>query len=187
MKIIINMILTLSILGIIAGGALAMVDGWSSPLIAANQKAETERGIFLVQPEGKTYEKAENADFEVYKVFKEENDLIGYSLVYAGNGFQGKIKIIAGITPDLNKITSIEILDQVETPGLGTKIVEDPFRDQFKELNTSPRVNWVKGAVPSEPNEIQAITGATISSKAVVDIINGGMIKIRALKDKGGI
>jgi hypothetical protein len=68
MKIIIHMILTLSILGVIAGGALAYGDGWSLPLIAANQKAETERAIFLCSRKGKTYERAENAGFEVYKV-----------------------------------------------------------------------------------------------------------------------
>jgi Na+-translocating ferredoxin:NAD+ oxidoreductase subunit G len=187
MKTIIHMILTLSILGIIAGGSLALVNGWSAPLIAANQKAETERGIFLVQPEGKTYEKVDNAGFELYKVFEEDNDLVGYSIVYDGNGFQGKIKIIAGITPELDKIKSIEILDQVETPGLGTKITEDPFKNQFRELNTSPGIAWVKGTPPSAPNEIQAITGATISSKAVVDILNGGMNRLRDLKAKGGL
>jgi Na+-translocating ferredoxin:NAD+ oxidoreductase subunit G len=187
MKIIIHMLLTLSIIGVIAGGALALVNGWSLPLIAANQKAETERAIFLVQPEGKTYQRVENAGFELYKVFEENTDLVGYSLVYYGNGFAGKIKIIAGITPELNKITALEILDQVETPGLGTKITEDPFKGQFNGLDLVPKITWVKGAPPSASNEIQAITGATISSKAIVDIINAGMVSLRELKEKGGI
>jgi Na+-translocating ferredoxin:NAD+ oxidoreductase subunit G len=187
MKTIIQMLLTLSILGVIAGGGLALINGWSAPLIAANQKAETERGIFLVQPEGKTYETVDGTGLELYKVFLEDNNLAGYSLVYSGNGFQGKIKLIAGITPGLNKITSIEILDQVETPGLGTKITEAPFLDQFRKLDTAPQVNWVKGSPASAPNEIQAITGATISSKAVVEIINGGMDRLRTLKQKGVI
>jgi Na+-translocating ferredoxin:NAD+ oxidoreductase subunit G len=186
MKKIIHMLLTLTVTGVVAGGALALVNGWSLPLILANQKAETERAIFLVQPEGKTYERVADADFEVYRVFEENNDLAGYSLVYSGNGFQGKIKIIAGITPELDKITSLEILDQVETPGLGTKITEDPFKNQFKGLNVDT-VKWVKGSLPDEPNEIQAITGATISSKAIVDIINGGMAKLRDLREKGGL
>jgi Na+-translocating ferredoxin:NAD+ oxidoreductase subunit G len=187
MKTIIHMILTLSILGIIAGGSLALVNGWSAPLIAANQKAETERAIFLVQPQGKTYQKVENTPLEVYKVFEEGENLIGYSLVYDGNGFQGKIKLIAGVTPELDKITALEILDQVETPGLGTKVTEDPFKDQFKELSTQPKINWVKGTPPAAPNEIQAITGATISSKAIVEIMNGGLTKLRSLKEEGGI
>lgn len=187
MKTIIQMILTLSILGVIAGGSLALINGWSSPLIAANQKAETEKAIFLVQPDGKTYERADKAKFEVYKVFSEDKSLIGYSMVYSGNGFQGKVKIITGVTPDLSKITSIEILDQTETPGLGTKVTEDPFRSQFKGLSTEPQINWVKGTPPSAPNEIQAVTGATISSKAVVSIINNGLTELRSLKAKGGI
>jgi Na+-translocating ferredoxin:NAD+ oxidoreductase subunit G len=187
MNIIMRMLLTLSFLGVIAGGSLALVNNWSSPIIAENQRVETERGIFMVQPAGKTYEKVNVTGYELYKVFDEDSSLIGYSLVYQGNGFQGKIRLIAGLTPDINEITSLEILDQVETPGLGTKITEDPFKDQFKGLNVSPSVKWVKGTPPTAENEIQAITGATISSKSIVEIINAGVEQLRKLKEKGGI
>jgi Na+-translocating ferredoxin:NAD+ oxidoreductase subunit G len=182
MKTIIHMIAALTILGILAGGLLAYVNGWSSPLIAENERKETERAIFLVIPEGKSYERIQNAGFEVYKVFDESKSLSGYSLVYDGNGFQGKIKIMAGLNNNLEKITSIEILSQVETPGLGTKITEEPFKGQFNHLITSPSINWVKGTPASKENEIQTITGATITSKAVVDILNGGIARLRELK-----
>ncbi len=185
MKIVIHMIATLTIIGVIAGGILSEVNDWASPLIEANQKAETEKAIFLVNPEGKSYEAVANADFEIYKVFDENKNLSGYSLAYEGNGFQGKIRMMIGLKSDLNEITSIEILEQVETPGLGTKVTENPFKDQFKGLQTTPQVNWVKGKSPEQPNEIQTITGATISSKSIVAIINSGLEKARKLQKEG--
>lgn len=182
-----QMLLVLTSIGILAGGLLAMVSEWANPLIAANQKAATEAAIFRVQPEGKNYEPIQNAGFEVYKVMDEENSGIGYALVYEGNGFSGKIRMIAGLSEDLEKISAIEILDQIETPGLGTKITEEPFTNQFIQLETSPNVAWVKGVEPSKPNEIQTITGATISAKAVVSILNVGIDKLKKLRADGGI
>lgn len=182
-----QMLLVLTGIGIIAGGLLAMVNNWADPLISANKKAETEAAIFRVQSEGKAYKKITSTGLETYKVMDENNNVIGYSLVYEGNGFQGKIRLICGLSEDLEKITALEILEQVETPGLGTKVTEAPFTDQFKQLQTSPGVNWVKGIPPSQPNEIQVITGATISSKAVVNIINNGIDQMKKLRDTGDL
>ena len=58
-------------------------------------------------------------------------------------------------------------------------------KNNFKGLETSPKVEWVKNEIPDKPNEIEAITGATISSKSVVAIINNGIAKARELKKKG--
>lgn len=187
MNKVIQMLLVLTGISILAGGLLAIVSEWADPLIAANLKAATQAAIFRVQPEGNNYKAIQNAGCEAYIVMKEDSSAIGYALVYDGNGFQGKIRLIAGLSDDLEKITALEILDQVETPGLGTKITETPFTDQFKQLQTSPKVGWIKGVEPDKPNEIQAITGATISSKAVVDIINNGIVQMRKLRDAGGL
>jgi electron transport complex protein RnfG len=181
------MISVLTGIGIIAGGLLAMVSEWANPLIAANEKAATEAAIFHVHPEGKKYEPLRISGMEVYKVSDEQNNELGFALVHKGNGFSGKIRLIAGLSADLETITAIEILDQVETPGLGTKITEEPFTDQFKQLEINPDVAWVKGVQPSKPNEIQTITGATISSKAVVAIINDGIMKLKKLRADGGL
>ena len=185
MNKVVQMLLVLTGIGIVAGGLLASVDSWADPLIAANKKAETEAAIFRVQSEGKSYEALKNPGFEVYEVKNENAEELGYALVYEGNGFQGKIRLICGLSKDLEKILAVEILEQVETPGLGTKVTEAPFLEQFKQLETSPNVNWVKGVPPTKPNEIQAITGATISSKAVVAIINSGVEKMKKLRDAG--
>lgn len=180
-----QMIIVLTGIGIISGGLLATVNNWADPLIAANKKAETEAAIFRVQSEGKSYKPLNNLGFEVYVVKNEQSEDVGYAVVYEGNGFQGKIRIICGLTKDLRKITAIEILEQVETPGLGTKVTEPFFTNQFKQLITEPKIQWVKGVMPDNPNEIQAITGATISSKAVVSILNNAIEQMRKLHDSG--
>ncbi|MCX7797104.1 MAG: FMN-binding protein [Melioribacter sp.] len=185
MKKVIHIIATLTIIGAISGGLLSIINKWASPLIAENKNAETEKGIFLVQPEGKYYEKINTTEIEIYKVYNANKNLIGYSLAYEGNGFQGKIRLMIGLTQDLTKTTSLEILEQVETPGLGTKITEESFKNQFKGLLAFPKIEWIKGKPPVKPNEIQTITGATISSKSVVAIINEGIQKARSLKERG--
>ena len=185
MKTIIHMIVTLTVIGVIAGGLLFLVSDWADPLIAANQKAETEKAIFIVHPGAKSYEQVEIKGIEIYKVFDEQKNIDGYSMVYEGNGFQGKIRLMLGLSNDLNKISSIEILEQVETPGLGSRVTDDPFKNQFKGLETMPQVSWVKNEQPGSPNEIQAVTGATISSKSVVAIINNAIAQARQLKERG--
>ncbi|MDT3695402.1 MAG: FMN-binding protein [Ignavibacterium sp.] len=187
MKQIAAIIAALTIIGVIAGGSLSLVNNWAAPKIAINLKAETERAIFLVHPDGKRYEEIKKAGFEVYKVFNEKDSLLGYSLVYEGNGFQGKIKLMIGLTEDLNKTTSIEILEQSETPGLGTKILEPPYKDQYNGLDVNPAIKLVKGIEPSSPNEVQSITGATISSRAVVAIVNEGIAKLKSIENKGAL
>lgn len=185
MKEITHILATLTLIGIVAGGSLSLVSNWASPKILLNQKAETERAIYLVHLDGKRYEAMKDAGFEVYRVFDQADKSVGYSLVYSGNGFQGKIKMMIGLTDDLSKITSIEILEQSETPGLGTKILETPYKDQFNGLIPNPAIKLVKGVEPSNPNEVQAITGATISSRAVVTIANQGISKLKSILEKG--
>ena len=66
----------------------------------------------------------------------------------------------------------MEVLESRETPGLGSRIADDPgFHSQFNDLAVEPQVVLVKGH-GDKPNDVDAITGATISSTAVVKIIN---------------
>lgn len=185
MKTVIRMLITLTIIGVVSGALLSEISNWAAPKIEMHRKAATEQAIYLVQPNAKDYQKVETVDFELYKVFDDSKNLIGYALPFEGNGFQGKIRLMVGVKADLNELVGLEILEQVETPGLGTKVTEEPFTKQFKELKAEPKVAWVKGTPPSKPNEIQAITGATISSKSVVAIINQGLEKLRSAKEGG--
>ncbi len=186
MKQTIHMIATLTIIASVVGALLSYVAGWAAPKIEMNKKKDTEQAIFKVQPGAKKFEKLDLKEIEVYKVFDDSGKALGYAMPYEGNGFQGKIRLMFGIKNDLKELTGLEILEQAETPGLGAKIVEDDFRKQFLNLVTQPLIEWVKGAKPEKENQIQTITGATISSKAVVAILNDGIKKLSNATNTGG-
>lgn len=179
MKKILQIILVLTFTASISGFVLSSVNKWARPFIEENRIRAISQAIFLVQSEGKKYEKLNIGELDAYKVFDENNNSIGFAVVHQGNGFQGPIKLIFGINEELNRIKAIEILEQVETPGLGTLITEDDFKNRFKNLNAQSIIKIVKGKKPSNDYEVQAITGATISSKAVVEIINDAIAKLK--------
>lgn len=85
---------------------------------------------------------------------------------YSNNGFSGRIELIVGFLLD-GTITGYTIIEQKETPGLGTKVTESKFSNQFKGMN--PRSHGFK--VKQDGGEIDAVTSATISSRAVIDAI----------------
>jgi len=181
----IHIISVLTVVGLISGASLVCVYRYAKPLIAENQRKETRDAIFKVFPEAHAYEKIEKVDEEIFLVKDEKANKLGYAFIAEGNGYQGKIKLMAGIKSDLISLSGIEILESQETPGLGQEITGAPFKKQFIDLKTLPLISYIKGKKPDKENEIQAITGATISSKSVVAILNEKINKIRVMLDSG--
>lgn len=174
-----KMLVVLLVIGVVSGGLLAYISDWATPIIKENARLETERAVLEVHPGSTKQIKIDNAGFELYQVMNDQGDITGYAMPNEGTGFQGKVKIMMGVTPELDEITGLKVLDQVETPGLGAEIVKDYFTERFKAISTQPEIKSVKGKKPENPNEIEAITGATISSVAVVKIMNDGIKKVK--------
>jgi len=174
-----RMISVLTIVGFISGLTLVAVYKYANPLIINNQKEEMKEAIFKIFPDGKSYDEKTMGKDNVFEVKDQNGKLLGYAFLAEGNGYQGAIKMLAGIQSDMNTLVGIEILDSQETPGLGQEITSDKFRSQFKGLKASPDITYVKNQKPSNPNEIEAITGATISSRAVVTILNEKIDELR--------
>ena len=93
---------------------------------------------------------------------------VGYVFVAEPKGYGGAMNVTVGVGAD-GKVTGVKLGDNKETPGLGTKAGEDFFIGQFTGKTISERIDLVKKA-PSG-NQIQAITGATISSRAVTSAV----------------
>jgi len=176
-----RMFIVLTAITILSGGLLAALDGVTAPIIQSHRLNELRAAISDVLPPHEFYEEISRDRIDLYVGRnKEGEEPIGIAFRVIGSGFQGKISIMVGVKPDFSELTGIKVLEQGETPGLGTKIVADPsnktdplwFPEQFKGLKIRPRITVVKNAKPSKPTEIQAISGATISSKAVVQILN---------------
>ena len=177
----IHIISVLTVVGLISGASLVFVYRYAKPLIAENQRKETKEAIFRVFPEAHAYEKIKKGDEEIFLVKDKRANDLGYAFIAEGNGYQGKIKLMTGIKTDLITLSGIEILESQETPGLGQEITTDNFKKQFIDLKTIPVISYVKEQEPEKPNEIQAITGDTISSKAIVAILNEKIEKIRKI------
>lgn len=175
-----RMISVLTIVGLVSGALLVFMYEYASPIIANNRKEETKQAIFKIFPGGKNYtEKTIPAVDAVFEVKDARGALLGYAFLAEGNGYQGVIKMMAGIEPDLKTLAGIEILESQETPGLGMEITQDRFRAQFRGLEILPEITYVKNEPAVKPGEIQAITGATVSSGAVVSVLNEKIALIR--------
>ena len=158
------------ILGVICLAAtlvLAVTYEITKPKIEAQFKAEEQSALKSIMPSADSFSEKAMDGIEYFEALKGKA-VIGYCVRVAGNGYNGYIRMIAGV--DLNgTIEGVAVLEHSETPGLGAKINEirpgesEPwFLKQFKGKNV--------GTIAIKKN-IDAITGATISSKAVTDAI----------------
>jgi len=179
MRNTIKMITVLTIIGFISGAMLVLMYEFASPLISDNKKKETQEAIFKIFPGGKKYDEKTVGGETIFEVKDKGRVLLGYAFLAEGNGYQGTIKIMAGLKRDMESLVGIEILESQETPGLGGEISKDKFKKQFKNLMAIPAITYVKNKPPTKSNEIQAITGATVSSEAVVSILNKKIKEIR--------
>jgi Na+-transporting NADH:ubiquinone oxidoreductase subunit C len=124
--------------------------------------------------------------WELYRrTTQPDSGVIGF--VFSGIGFWDVIRGILIVTPDLSRIVNIEILKQTETPGLGARIGEEWFKKQFRGLHIAwdapvgTRVIIGPSAVPNATNRVDAITGATQTSIAVMKSLNEELERFREL------
>lgn len=166
-----QMVIVLGLTGLISGTSLVLVYRYATPLIESNQKRELKEAIFKIVPNAADYEAVTKEGEDFFKVYDKRGSLLGYAFIAEGSGYQGKIKMLAGIKRDLSTLYGVEILESVETPGLGGEIASDKFKSQFGNLICIPAIECVKRE-RKKKNEIQAITGATISSQSMTNILN---------------
>ncbi len=95
----------------------------------------------------------------------------GYVFPAAGPGLWGEIDAVVGFDASLSRLTGVDFTKQNETPGLGARISEDWFKNQFKG-KTGPFTRVPEGTKSTSPTQFDAITGATITSRAVQQILN---------------
>ena len=148
-------------------------------LEATAEKAAVEKVI-----KAESYEKASmqynGASYTYFKAQK-GSELAGYAFTLSANGYGGAVKCVVGIDKS-GKITATEITDvSNETPGLGQNAGRASFTEQFK--GKSAELSVVKSG--AKENEIQAVTGATITSKAVTSSVNLAMELYKKLEGEG--
>jgi len=181
------------LLGLLFGAALAGVNDWLGPKIETNERnarldaaarvfapagaAEAQIRAFVKSVTVKPVKiKVDGKDVDVYRVSGEGDKPLGWAVPGSGQGYGDVIKLIIGVTPDRKQITDFKVIYNLETPGLGNRIVEGGFRKRFRGKDPAAQITAVNSTTPAD-NEIQALTGATISSQAVCDIIYSQLSK----------
>ena len=129
--------------------------------------------------------KGKRKKIKVYKAVSDANECVGWAFNCKGPGFQDKIELVVAVDKDFERIAGFSVLASNETPGFGDKIKEPWYRNQFAGV-PAEKLKLVKtGDAEKIDSEIVAISGATVSSKAVVDIINNSIIQIKdQMQDK---
>jgi len=186
----IRLVASLAIAGLLSGLVLVAVYVATAPRIERNRAEALRRAVYEVLP-GTTaietwvldadgtpsrYEGDENTlpkGEAVYVGTDGDGAVVGVAVPAEGAGFMDTIRLIYGFDPSRRVIVGMAVLDSRETPGLGDKIISDEaFHENFDALAVEPRIVAVKDG-RTEPNQVDCITGATISSEAVVSILNG--------------
>jgi len=157
------------------GAALAGVQVALGERIDANKEAEILSQIPVLVPGAATGNAETIAGQTVYQALDGDGAHVGWVAKAAGYGFADRIELLIGLDPSAQRITGLYVLDQKETPALGSRIVGQDWRDQFKGKDASRALSVVK-----DGGQIVAVSGATISSRSVCDIVNTATAKLRA-------
>lgn len=159
-------VIVLTMVCIIAALVLGITYNVTKPLIAAQNEREKKEALEKVLPGADEYRQKFLEGKEHYKGYQ-NGKLIGYAIFADGDGYSGNIHVLIGINND-EKITGVEVLSQQETPGLGARCVEIKPREKQPWF-----LKQFKGKSPSELSlkNIEAITGATITTEAIIKAV----------------
>jgi len=183
-----RLVASLAVAGLLSGVILVSVYLATAPRIERNRIEALNRAILNVLPgmetqsifvlRGESLQRLEGearpapGEEAVYAGYAPDGSLVGYAIPADGPGFMDTISLIYGFDPQRRVVVGMEVLESRETPGLGDKIIhDDDFLANFAALAVDPQIVPVKKG-KSDQNQVDCITGATISSEAVVSILN---------------
>jgi electron transport complex protein RnfG len=175
---------TLALAGAIAGVLIVVVHQWAEPRVEAYRARVLEQAILEVLHEPARFDtlyvgggtlseepSAGGGADPVYVGFDASGRPVGFAIPGEGPGFHDMVRLIFGYDPATGEVLGMRVLESKETPGLGDAIVKDEgFVGEFEGVD-APLVG-VKPGADERAAEVDMITGATISSRAVIGIIN---------------
>ncbi|MGB2862209.1 MAG: FMN-binding protein [Sedimentisphaerales bacterium] len=180
------------------GLLIAVTSAALSPRIRQNEINKRNRLVTVLLPEAKDFilldEQIEiqslqgkKEKVEIYKAMSGAAECIGWSFEAAGSGFADKIKLVVALDKNFEKIAGFDVLASNETPGFGDQIKYDYYRNQFKGAPAGELKLVTVGERDKIDSEIVAISGATISSEAVVEILSNSITQVKEEMWKKGI
>lgn len=177
MKELARLVLTLTVICVLSGLLLGWVHGLTEEPINAALREERLAAVWQVippfdnSPDEDAVTVTEDGREWTFYVGRKEGRFSGTAVEsFSDKGYGGTITVMVGITAD-GHLQGIQILQQQETPGLGARIQEADFKDQF----SGKSITETRWAVRKDQGDVDQITAATISSRAVVDAVQRGI------------
>jgi electron transport complex protein RnfG len=124
---------------------------------------------------------------DIYKALDKQGNCAGFAFVAVGAGFADKIELVVAVDARCEKLLSFNVLSSNETPGFGNRMKDDSFRNQFKGAPAGKLLLVKIGDAGKIDNEIVAISGATVTSTAVINIFNKSVISVKEQLQKKGL
>jgi len=201
MRSTVMLVVVLTLVCLVSALALALVNSFTEDRIAEQKRLAKLRAVTEALPRDDVqYDNDPSRDVitisgwkengtpkEIY-LGKKQNEIVGVAFTSKGEGYGGFIAIMMGV--DLvGEVKGIEILEHLETPGLGANI-ESPklFRNQFRGKSPAGSAEGkllvVKGKKAEKNWEIEALTGATVSPRGVVQAVNDGLAMFQKYKEQ---
>ena len=174
----------------IFGMSLAAVDGQLKEKIEGNAQDKLNNQMRLLLPEAKTFNKkssrdAQGVEYVYYAGSDAAGQTVGYVFEARGSGFADVIVLLVAADASMSTLKGLAILQTNETPGFGDKMKEDDFKGQFLDCPIGEKLTVAKtGDRTVKDREIVAISGATISSEAVVKAVNEAIERMRGVVGK---
>lgn len=166
---------------------LAFLNYSTADKIALNQEIELSKKILyifdilpetdnpneIVQMFQDKIESIPYGDYEVYSYKNEDGEVLGYAVPVNGPGLWGSVEGYIGISADYSTVLGLDFISHSETPGLGGRISEEDYKGQFRGLDLTDATddNYIIYR-PSPGGNVDAIAGATLTSKSVSKLIN---------------
>jgi electron transport complex protein RnfG len=173
MKTILKFAFILFFVNLVAASILAGTYSFTKPKIEEQEKLAQEQALRQVMPEeiaDRLVPVEKDGTIKYWKAFKGDSQQTkGWIFIAKKYGYSSVIETMVGMKKD-GTITGVRVISQNETPGLGVKITEPDFTEQF--------INRGVSGLELSKNNIHAVTGATISSRAFVDSIKSSGIEM---------
>ncbi len=190
------MIRTLGGVATISGVLLALVYQATFAIIEKNKQEKVREAVFAVIPdatqqvrfvlqqESNTLRPADGGEapdgVALFGGYDDQGRFVGVAIEASGQGYGDIIRVIYGYAPGESQLTGLKVLESKETPGLGDRISGEEFRENFQGMDVALNadksglvhpIEFVKHGNKTEPWQVDGISGATISSKAVTKMV----------------
>ncbi len=174
-----RLILVLTVVTAISALVLSFTYQFTNPRIISNRQARQQENVMAVIPEAESFEEVEREGLLIFEGYDDQERLVGVAVSHEDTGFQGPIVVVTGIDVDTMSVSGVRVQEMAETPGLGARIDEEWFLQQF--------VNQGLDSDFDADDDYDIIAGATISSEVVAAIVQESLEMIAAIYGEGGL